>query len=261
MKHAFIIVLTFLVSACASYTEDGIFGGFNEVKLAQDTYRIQAKGNSLTSRNKTNAIAFVRAAELAVENGYDRFVILDYDEWSKTSSFNTPGYATKTTNFYGSGYTSHYSGYSSTRISGTGYSRTTFDPGQTITTEKPRTDIVVKFIDQNAPQSANALLVQEVLSQYGQKAGFNGLIDTTLAEATTNHQTIQRTSAYQTSKSKAYPATNTTQNVGSDSARTPTRKSRSMAQVYDSLSDKERAYVDSLPEGERFVYLAIKNSE
>jgi len=52
-------------------------GGFSDVQLAADRYRVTFAGNSLTSRERVETYLLYRAAELTAERGYDGFTIVD----------------------------------------------------------------------------------------------------------------------------------------------------------------------------------------
>ena len=134
----------------------------------KDAYRINASGNAYTSREKTNAIAMVRAAELAREKGYEKFLILSFDEWSKVNTFVTSGEAATTT--YGNA--TAYNFGNSVNVTGNATSHTTYSPPQYQTIENPRTDIVVRFVSADDPAAANALSVDQILAEFGPRAGY-----------------------------------------------------------------------------------------
>lgn len=157
-----------LLCACTTYQPEGFAGGFREVPLATDTYRVTASGNAFVSHSKTTAIAYTRAAVLSKEHGYDRFLILGFDEWTRTSTVTSPGSATTT-------YTSNTSvtGYGNTAYgSTTGSAHTSISPPTTQTYNKPVTDIVVKFVSIDSSEYPKALSVEQVLSRYGPIAGY-----------------------------------------------------------------------------------------
>jgi len=52
-------------------------GGFSDVRIAPDRYRVTFAGNSMTSRERVETYLLYRAAELTVERGYDSFTIVD----------------------------------------------------------------------------------------------------------------------------------------------------------------------------------------
>ena len=52
-------------------------GGFSEIRLEPDRWRVTLAGNSLTSRETVEGYLLYRAAELTVAQGYDTFTIVD----------------------------------------------------------------------------------------------------------------------------------------------------------------------------------------
>jgi hypothetical protein len=52
-------------------------GGYSEVRVEPDRWRVSFQGNSLTSRETVEAYLLFRSAELTVQQGYDWFQIVD----------------------------------------------------------------------------------------------------------------------------------------------------------------------------------------
>lgn len=52
-------------------------GGYSEMRLEPDRWRVTFAGNSLTSRETVEAYLLFRSAELTVQQGYDWFTIVD----------------------------------------------------------------------------------------------------------------------------------------------------------------------------------------
>ena len=78
MKKLGALGLALALAGCATaYQPMGFSGGFEELKLSQDTYRIRVSGNGYTSTGRAENIALLRAAELTLQDGYERFVILN----------------------------------------------------------------------------------------------------------------------------------------------------------------------------------------
>lgn len=190
-----IFLLYVLAAGCSTYSENGLMSrlddqlwgsigvsraGFDETALASDAYRIHAYGNQNASHEKTAAVALVRAAELATEHGYDRFVIVDYDQWVSTSHYTTPTTATTdsttNTNLYahGSAYNVGQYRYADLygRANSSTTSTTTIHPGQTYAIDKPKADIVVMFVSSGTPEASRALRVADVIARYGKLAGY-----------------------------------------------------------------------------------------
>ena len=72
------------VSACAAPTPyqpelagQKAAGGYSELRLAPDRYRVHFSGNSLTSRERVEGYLLYRAAELTLRDGYEWFLIVD----------------------------------------------------------------------------------------------------------------------------------------------------------------------------------------
>jgi hypothetical protein len=242
--------LVFLLSACATYTENGLFGGYHEVPLAADTYRISSKGNDLTTRSKTNAIALVRAADLAIEHGYTRLEISNYNEWTKTKSFELP--SSSTTYFHMNSYT------------GTGYATTYQSPRNTITEEHPRTDLVVRFVALSASRAVNALSVNQLILKYGPIAGLSQVrIDEMLSEATfieAKHAATKPLAVTNESSPKririqtaSNPMPGATQAAPNKPTKEPT-----LDDLYGRLREDEKFIADTLPPAERAQYIYSK---
>ncbi len=74
-----------ILGACATATPyqplgargTGATGGFSDVRVAANRYRVTFAGNSMTSRERVETYLLYRAAELTRERGYDGFTIVD----------------------------------------------------------------------------------------------------------------------------------------------------------------------------------------
>lgn len=124
-----IVLLSFIVflTGCAStYKPNGSFGGnggFEDVELAQNYFRITFKGNAQTSGERAHDFALLRAAELMESRGCESFEVVksnsEVREMSfympKTqstnatvSSFGNTAYGNATTTTYGGGQVKQY---------------------------------------------------------------------------------------------------------------------------------------------------------
>ena len=73
-----ILCLALAVSGCATgYKPAGFGGGYSEIRLNEDTYTISVAGNGYTSQDRARNIALLRASDLTLQAGYDRFALLD----------------------------------------------------------------------------------------------------------------------------------------------------------------------------------------
>jgi hypothetical protein len=103
-----LLILAICASCATRYQSDGLTGGFTEVRLAADQWRISFRGNAYTRPERTHDFALLRGAELCLSNGYPHLVVLNAQE--RTRTFTTPS-------------TSKTSG----EIRTTGYGRAKFD--------------------------------------------------------------------------------------------------------------------------------------
>lgn len=110
------------LSACATPTpyqpavqSGATRGGFTELRVEPNRYRVNFQGNSLTSRETVEGYLLFRAAELTVQNGYDWFTVLDRDTDRKTQTtvdrdpfyrpwYGAYGYWRPAWRYYGAGY-------------------------------------------------------------------------------------------------------------------------------------------------------------
>lgn len=67
-----------------------VSGGYSEVQLEADRFRVTFTGNSLTSRETVEGSLLYRAAELTVQQGYDWFFILDRQTDRDTRTYVEP---------------------------------------------------------------------------------------------------------------------------------------------------------------------------
>lgn len=158
-----------LVGCATTYQPQGFSGGFSESQLDANVFQVTFKGNGYTDRDRANDFALLRSAEIALENGYKYFVIVDAQQYSGSSSFTTP--ATATTNFNANTYGSAH-GYGNTvNYSGSTYgtATTTYSGGQTLQIIKPRaTNTIVCFKEKPEGFSYSAeFLSKSLKGKYG----------------------------------------------------------------------------------------------
>jgi len=80
-------VLLALTTGCATYPTPyqpyvpegarGIHGGYSDQQLAPDRYIVRFHGNQFTSREQVEGGLLYRSAQLALQNGFDTFVMID----------------------------------------------------------------------------------------------------------------------------------------------------------------------------------------
>lgn len=81
---AAVLLLAAGLTACATATPyqpnipgQSVKGGFSEIRLEADRFRVTFTGNSLTSRETVEGYLLYRAAELTLQQGFDWFEIVD----------------------------------------------------------------------------------------------------------------------------------------------------------------------------------------
>lgn len=79
-----IVVMAVLMSGCATgyqSSDDSIRGGFSEIRLTPDSWRVLVEGNGFTTRGEAEKFLMRRAAELTLEQGKRYFVLEQHDAW------------------------------------------------------------------------------------------------------------------------------------------------------------------------------------
>ena len=102
MKKLFAITLSiFTLTGCAtSYQSDGLAGGFSEVQLGENLWRVSFRGNGYTESTRAEDFAMLRSADLTLIHGFTHFVFVDgrlekdftavSDYKGRISTFNSP---------------------------------------------------------------------------------------------------------------------------------------------------------------------------
>jgi hypothetical protein len=78
------VILTFGCATGYQSSDTSLGGGFSEIRLTPDTWRVLVEGNGFTSRGEAEQILMRRCAELALEQGKRYFVLSDHDAWMAT---------------------------------------------------------------------------------------------------------------------------------------------------------------------------------
>jgi len=75
-----LLALVLLGTAATCYQSEGLFGGYRDMQLAPDTFRISFVGNGYVSKGRAQDYAMRRAAEITLRHGYRYFVVLDQQD-------------------------------------------------------------------------------------------------------------------------------------------------------------------------------------
>lgn len=144
------VVLLFILAACATpYQQADFFlGGYRDLQLAPDVFRVAFYGNSSTSQERVIDFALLRAAELASQHGAKYFLVLKDSVGSMTSQ---PLPTTTTI----------------TPISGGGYNVST-NPPLTVTTHS--TSLLIRLLHEDPPPGVAAyatdIVKQQIMQRY-----------------------------------------------------------------------------------------------
>ena len=139
------LIAAVILSGCATgYHQQGYTGGYSETQLGENVFQVSFKGNGYTSRERTSDFSLLRAAEIAMQNGYRYFAVVDTEKYSDVGAYTTPTTSYTTGNAYLSGNYAY------------GNATTTTYGGQTFIISKP--------------SAANTILC------YKEKPAINGLV-------------------------------------------------------------------------------------
>ena len=94
-----IVIIGLSLFACSTpptpYQPDskgyGFRGGYSDQQLGADTFRVAFRGNEHTPASTVETYLLYRCAELAVEKGYDYFIIMDRKVDRKMGVYSYPG--------------------------------------------------------------------------------------------------------------------------------------------------------------------------
>lgn len=90
LRHLLVAASVVVLTACATSTpyqeasKPGAFDGFSQTMIENDRARVSFGGNSVTERETVENYLIYRAAELAVERGFESFTLLERNVEEKT---------------------------------------------------------------------------------------------------------------------------------------------------------------------------------
>ncbi|MDD4874317.1 MAG: hypothetical protein PHE15_05015 [Dehalococcoidales bacterium] len=123
----FLFMILILAGCATAYQRKSLTGGYSETRLGENIFQISFKGNGYTSRERASDFSLLRSAEVALENEFRYFVIVDSERHTDIGAYTTPSTSHTTGNAYS------YGNYTS------GAARTTTYGGQTYYFSKPET--------------------------------------------------------------------------------------------------------------------------
>jgi len=128
-----IIILTLLTGCISTPYQAGkgsFRGGFSEIQLGENQFKVSFKGNAYISKSTTSDYTLLRSAEICLEHNYKYFSIVGSDSSISTSTYTRPATLNTYQPMYG------------------GATRIDFDAGRTTTWNKPSsTNTIVCYND------------------------------------------------------------------------------------------------------------------
>ncbi len=145
MRTVLVLLLCLGLVGCATgYARHGFSGGYSDMKLQDDIFRVMFSGNAFCGRGRAEDFTLLRCAELTLEQGYRYFIIIDEKSEISTSSYTSPVTAETRGSIIDT--TPVTTGGNVTIVGGSAtYSgKTTYSGGQTHSLHKPSTCNTIK---------------------------------------------------------------------------------------------------------------------
>lgn len=144
-KSIFLAVLVLFLGGCATgYQQQGLTGGYTDMKIQDDIFKVGFSGNSYCGSARAEDFTLLRSAEVALENGYKYFVILDEKSGTITEAYTTPVTSQTTTQTHGSVRGAAYSNMYVGSYDGTTAGTTNYSGGDTYIFRRPSTRNTIK---------------------------------------------------------------------------------------------------------------------
>ena len=146
MNKIFAILFCAVFVGCATgYHGQGFTGGYSDMKLQDNIFKVSFKGNGYSSMERAGDFALLRSSEVTIENGYKYFIVLETNSYVKTATISTPVTAetTGSVNMYGN--------------TGSYNATTYYSGGETYHIRKPATNMTIECF-QDKPVNVNGMI-------------------------------------------------------------------------------------------------------
>lgn len=164
-KAPILLLAVILMSGCATgYQAQGFKGGFSETQLDHNVFVVTFRGNGFTSLETASDFSLLRSAELALQNGYKYFAIIDGQTYLNNSTYTTPTTSNTTANAYVSGNNIY------------GNATTTTYGGQTFNISKPNVSNTI-FCFKEKPEGVYVYNAQFLFESLTSKHGIANVAD------------------------------------------------------------------------------------
>jgi len=157
IKAVFLVACIFIAGCSTPYQAEGFSGGFDEVQLSPNMWRVSFHGNGYTGKEKATNLALLRSADLTLSNGFTHFTIVDSSKDVSYSTYTQPTTtnSTFTANTYGN------STYGSVNSMSYG--------GQTMNISKPSTSNTIVMFERGAESQTMLYDAEFICSSLGAK--------------------------------------------------------------------------------------------
>jgi len=155
MKKALPVLFLAFLAACGSgcatpYARQSLIGGYSETQLSENIFTVTFRGNGYTTRERASDFTLLRCAEIAINNGYNYFIIIDIEKYTTDMALTTP--TTSYTTGYGhtSGSVNMYGSHGTFSGNTFGSAKTTTYGGQTFLISKPTTSNTILCMNEKS---------------------------------------------------------------------------------------------------------------
>lgn len=143
-----------ILQSCTPYGPAGYMGGYTDRILGGGYYTVNFAGNGYTSPQRVADLALLRACELALRDGYAKFVTIGARNNTVTDYAQTPGMATTTGSY-------SYGTYVGTTV---------YTPPTSIPISKPDTNVSIQGLPTTAKNGSSLVnTIATIKQKYNMK--------------------------------------------------------------------------------------------
>jgi len=101
-----LLLVAVLISGCATTYHQYSWrtGGYSNIKIQDDIFKVRFLGNAKCTLGRVEDFTLLRCAEVALENGYKYFIVIDEKADKTTGMFTSPASAQTVGTSYGGTY-------------------------------------------------------------------------------------------------------------------------------------------------------------
>jgi hypothetical protein len=100
MRVIYAAIALATLAGCTTYTETSLFGGVSAMQVNERTWELTSRGNVYASEKQINDYLLLKAAEIALDNGFTHFVPLQRGSKLTQFAYSTSGSATSAPSFH-----------------------------------------------------------------------------------------------------------------------------------------------------------------